>query len=132
MDIISLPVEFNKKKIDSRFRLVVIASQRARELLLGAKQRIQTKAKKVTTTSIIEAISENIEFITGADASAAREKAEKIDYKRLLEEKRRPIADLSELEKDLRVYLHGKEAEEMELQEIFHEPKERGEAEKAE
>ena len=132
MDIISLPVEFNKKKIDSRFRLVVIASQRARELSLGAKQKIQTKARKVTTTSIQETISDNIEFITGADASAARERAEKIDYKRLLEEKRKPIADLSELEKDLRVYLHGKETEEMELEEIFQQPKESGEAEKAE
>ncbi len=131
MDIISLPVEFDKKKIDSRFRLVVVASQRARELALGARQNIQTKAKKVTTVAIQEAISGNIDFITGSDASAAREKAEKIDYKRLLEEKRRPISDLSELEKDLRVYLHGKETEELELEEIFHEPKDIEGSEKA-
>ncbi|MCL4457910.1 MAG: DNA-directed RNA polymerase subunit omega [Nitrospirae bacterium] len=121
MDIISLPVEYDKKKIESRYRLVVIASQRARELSLGAAQKVQTKAKKVTTTSVLEAISGNIEYITGEDAVAAREKADKIDYKKLIEEKRKPIEDLSELEKDLKVYLHEKGATEKALEELFAE-----------
>ncbi len=82
MDIISLPVEYDKKKIESRYRLVAIAAQRARELSLGATPKIQTKAKKVTTTALLEAISGDIEFITGEDAVIAREKAEKIDYKK--------------------------------------------------
>jgi DNA-directed RNA polymerase subunit omega len=121
MDIISLPVEYDKKKIESRYRLVAIAAQRARELSLGATPKIQTKAKKVTTTALLEAISGNIEFITGEDAVIAREKAEKIDYKKLIEEKRKPIEDLSELEKDLKVYLHEKGATEKALEELFAE-----------
>ncbi len=121
MDIISLPVEYDKKKIESRYRLVVIAAQRARELSLGAAQKVQTKAKKVTTTAVLEAISGNIEYITGEEAVAAREKADKIDYKKLIEEKRKPIEDLSELEKDLKVYLHEKGATEKALEELFAE-----------
>ncbi|WP_333655018.1 DNA-directed RNA polymerase subunit omega [Dissulfurispira sp.] len=132
MDIISLPVDYDKKKIESRYRLVAIAAQRARELSLGATQKIQTKAKKVTTTALLEAISGNIEFITGEEAVIAREKAEKIDYKKLIEEKRKPIEDLSELEKDLKVYLHEKEATEKALEELFAEAEEGEGAEESE
>lgn len=132
MDIISLPVEYNKKEIESRYRLVVIAAQRARELSLGATQKVQTKAKKVTTTALIEAISGGIEFITGEEAVVAREKADKIDYKKLIEEKRKPIEDLSELEKDLKVYLHEKGATEKALEELFAETEEGEEAEAGE
>lgn len=120
MDIITLPVEYNRKHIESRYRLVVVASQRARELSFGAKEKIQTKAKKVTTTAILETISGEIAFLTGDQAVKEMEKTEKFDYKKLLEEKRRPIEDLSELEKDLRVYLHEREtAEESALDELF-------------
>lgn len=129
MDIISLPIEYDKKKIDSRYRLVVIAAQRARELSLGTSPKIQTKAKKVTTTSLLETITDNIEFLTGADAIVAKEKSEKIDYKKLIEEKRRPIEDLSELEKDLKVYLHEKGAPEKALEELFSEGEETEESE---
>lgn len=132
MDIISLPVEYDKKKIESRYRLVAIAAQRARELSLGATQKIQTKAKKVTTTALLEAISGSIEFITGEEAVIAREKAEKIDYKKLIEEKRKPIEDISELEKDLKVYLHEKGATEKALEELFAEAEEGEGAEESE
>lgn len=124
MDIIALPVEHNKDAIDSRFRLVSIAAQRARELSLGATSKIQTKAKKVTTTAIVETISGKIDFLTGADAVAEREKAERIDYKKLIEERRRPIEDLSELEKDLKVYLHEKGTPERALEDLFSESEE--------
>lgn len=124
MDVINLPIDYDKKRIDSRYRLVIIASQRARELSLGAKPRIPTKTKKVTTTSIIESIGGYIDFITGEEAAIAKEKAEKLDYRKLIEERKRPIADLSELEKDLKVYLHGKETTEMALEELFSEERE--------
>ncbi len=121
MDIISLPIEYDKKKIDSRFRLVIISTQRARELSLGASQKVQAKSKKATTTAIIESISNNIEYIIGEDALIAKEKAEKIDYKKLVEARRKPLADLSEIEKDLKVYLHEREATEKALEDLFGE-----------
>lgn len=121
MDIISLPIEYDKKKIDSRFRLVIISTQRARELSLGASQKVQAKSKKATTTAIIESISNNIEYIIGEDALIAKEKAEKIDYKKLVEARRKPLTDLSEIEKDLKVYLHEREATEKALEDLFGE-----------
>jgi len=124
VDIISLPVEYDKKEIDSRYRLVVIAAQRARELSLGAASKIQTKTRKVTTMALLEAVGKHIEFLTGPEAIAAKEKSEKIDYKKLIEEKRRPLEDLSELEKDLKVYLHEKGSPEKALEDLFSEGEE--------
>ncbi len=124
MDIVSLPAEIDKKKIDGKYRLAAIAAQRARELSLGAKPKVQTKAKKVTTVAIEEAIKDTLEFLVGEDARTAREEAKKFDYKRILEERRREGApeDLSELEKDLKIYLHEKETEDKKaLEELFQE-----------
>jgi DNA-directed RNA polymerase subunit omega len=121
MDIITLPVEYDKKKIESKYRLAVIASQRARELAVGADPKVAKKAKKVTTTSLIETVNGDIKFMIGDEAAVALEKAGRIDFKKLIEEKRKSsIADLSELEKDLKVYLHEREgASERALEELF-------------
>lgn len=111
MDIISLPVEFDQTKIDGKYRLVTIAAQRAKELSLGAKPKIQTRARKVTSIAIEEAIDNQLEYLTGEEAILAKEEAGKFDYRKLLEDSRKLTAgeDLSELEKDLKVYLHEKE-----------------------
>ncbi|GAB4488406.1 MAG: DNA-directed RNA polymerase subunit omega [Thermodesulfovibrionales bacterium] len=127
MDIISLPIEYDRTKIDSKYRLCSIASQRAKELSLGVKPKVQTKARKVTTIALEEAIDNTLEFITGEEARIAREKSSKLDYRKLLEESRKAAAgeDLSELEKDLKVYLHEKETiDRKTLDELFSERKE--------
>lgn len=129
MDIITLPIEHDKEKIESKYRLVVIAAQRARELSLGAEPRLQLKTGKVTTTALLETISNAIEFITGDEAAVAREQAEKMDFRKMIEDKRRPMEDLSDLEKDLKVYLHEKEATEKALEELFIEGEDREESE---
>ncbi|MDI1470972.1 MAG: DNA-directed RNA polymerase subunit omega [Thermodesulfovibrio sp.] len=121
IDIISLPIEFDRNKIDSRYRLAVIAAQRAAELSLGATPKLEKKAKKVTSTAILEILSNKIEYITGEEAIRAKEKIDKIDVKKLLEDKRRAIPDITELEKDLKIYLHGKESAEKMLEDLFNE-----------
>ena len=129
MDIISLPIEIDKKKIDGRYRLVMIASQRAKELSVGVKPKIQTKSKKVTAIAIEEAAMGKLEFLVGEEAIKAKEEAKKFDYRRLLEEKRREATpeELTELEKDLKVYLHEKETmDKKALEELFGEKQEEG------
>jgi len=129
MDVVSLPVEIDENKIDGRYRLVMIAAQRAKELSLGAKPKVQTKAKKVTTVAIEEAINGTLEFLVGEEARKAKEEAKKLDYRRLLEEKRREASpeELTELEKDLKIYLHEKEAmDKKALEELFGERQEEG------
>ncbi len=115
MDIISLPVEYDRDKIDGRFRLVNIAAQRAKELVSrGIKPSVPTKSRKVTTIAIEEAIQGALEYLTGEEAVRAREEAKKIDFHRMIEEKKREAEteDLSELEKDLKIYIHEKESAE--------------------
>lgn len=135
MDIISLPVEYDDKAIDSKYRLVAIASQRAKELSLGAKSVIQSRSKKVTTIAIEEAVSAKLEYVTGEEAIIAREEASKFDYKKFLEESRKAAAgeDLSELERDLKVYLHERETiDKKAFDELFGEKREEDTEESAE
>jgi len=134
MDIISLPVEYDHKKIDGKFRLVAMASQRAKELSLGSKPRVSTKSKKVTTIAIEEACENKLDFVTGEEAVIAREKAGKFDYRKQIEESKKIAAgeDLTELEKDLKVYLHEKGAyDKKAFEELFTDKKgeDSGEAE---
>jgi DNA-directed RNA polymerase omega subunit len=136
MDIVSLPVEHDKS-IDSRFRLVVIASQRARELAFGAKPKIDTKYRKAPLIAIEETVTNQLEFSVGEEARAKIEESRKFDYKRFLEERRRLAEpeDLLELEKDLRVYLHEKEgagADRKSLEELFGDKQEKSEEEESE
>ncbi len=134
MEIISLPVEYDHKKIDGKFRLVAMASQRAKELSLGAKPKVSTKSKKVTTIAIEEAVENKLDFVTGEEAVIAREKAGKFDYRKQIEESKKIAAgeDLTELEKDLKVYLHEKGAyDKKAFEELFTDKKgeDSGEAE---
>ncbi|MEW6416883.1 MAG: DNA-directed RNA polymerase subunit omega [Nitrospirota bacterium] len=129
MNIISLPIEYDRNKIDGRFRIIAIASQRAKELALGAKPKIKTKSKKITTQALEETIDNTLEFLTGEEAKKAKEEAKKFDYRKLLEEKKRETIteDLTEFEKDLKVYLHEKETmEKKTLEGLFGEKQEEG------
>lgn len=132
MDIVSLPVVNDKDKVDSRFRLVVIAAQRARELAVGAKAKMGTRYKKAPLIALEEALENKLEFCVGAEARQKNDEARKFDYRRFLEERKRAsrTEDISDLEKDLRVFLHDKEspaADKRSLEELFGEKKEEGE-----
>lgn len=127
MDIVSLPVEFNRRKIDGRFRLIAIASQRAKELALGVQPKVKTKSKKITTLALEETINNAVEFLIGEEAKKAKEEAKKFDYRKLLEDKKKEITgeDLTEFEKDLKVYLHEKESKDKKtLEGLFGEKQE--------
>jgi len=129
MDIVSLPVEYDHQKIDGRFRLIAIASQRAKELAVGIKPRVKTKSKKVSTIAIEETINNTIEFLIGEQAKKAQDEAKRFDYRKLLEEKKREISGegLTEFEKDLKVYLHEKETTDKKAPEsLFSETREEG------
>ena len=129
MNIISLPIEYDHNKIDGKFRIIAIAVQRAKELALGAKPKVKTKSKKITTQALEETINNTVEFLIGEDAKKAKEDAKKFDYRKLLEERKREISaeDLTEFEKDLKVYLHEKEVmDKKALEGLFVEKQEEG------
>jgi DNA-directed RNA polymerase omega subunit len=128
MDIISLPVEYDRNKIDGRFRIIAIAAQRAKELAVGAVPKVKTKAKKVGTIALEETIQNAVEFLIGDEAKKAKEDAKRFDYRKLLEEKKKEMTgeDLTEFEKDLKVYLHEKEAMDKKALEGLFEKREEG------
>jgi len=123
MDIISLPIEFDKDKIDSRFRLVNMAVQRAKALADGSKPKVQNDYKKISTVALLEAVQGKLEYLTGEKAIEAQEEAKRrLELRRMIEEERPldlEIEDLSELEKDLQQYMRDKSEEELDIEDIF-------------
>ncbi|MEE9524827.1 MAG: DNA-directed RNA polymerase subunit omega [Thermodesulfovibrionales bacterium] len=126
MDIVSLPIDFDIKKYHGRFGLVNIAAQRAKDLVAGSMPRVDTRYKKVVSIAIEETIQGEVDILIGEEAIKAKEVARKLDYKRLLEEKKRESEkeELSELEKDLKIYLYEKEGSEgVSANDLFSEEK---------
>ncbi len=114
MDLISLPVIIDKEKIDGRYRLVIATSKRARALYQGAQPMRVSKVKKLTTLALEEVASGAVRILTGEAAIKAREEAKKLSYEGMIDEARQKEAlpeDLTEIEKDLKVYLHEKKSE---------------------
>lgn len=129
MEIISLPIEYDHEQIDGRFRIIAIAVQRAKELAVGAVPKVKTKAKKFTTMALEETAGNTIEFLIGDQAKKAKEESKRFDYRKILEEKKKEITgeDLTEFEKDLKVYLHEKETlDKKALEGLFVEKREEG------
>lgn len=78
MEIVSLPIVFGKERLDSRFRLVVVATERARKLINGAKPCVPLRYLKESTVALEEIVSCEIEVVQGKDArKALRESIEK-------------------------------------------------------
>ncbi len=126
MDIITLPIEYEKEKIDGNYRLVIASVQRAKDLSMGALPRIQSKAKKITTLALEEVAAGTVNILTGEEAVTAREEAKKLVHKRMMDEaqqKETMPEDLTELEKDLKVYLSEKTESEQKrtIEDIFGE-----------
>jgi len=113
MDLISLPTEIDKKRFDSRFRLVLAVSKRAKALCNGVMPKIVSKSKKMTTVALEEVVSGSINVLSGEAAIKAKEKANKLSYEDMMDEAKQKKSlpdEMTKIEKDLQVYLRNKEA----------------------
>ena len=113
MELISLMTDIGEAKVDSRYRLVIIAAQRGRQLMGGSKPQIKSKFAKEVTIALEEVLQEKIEYIVGEEARAALKAA------RLRQEampKPKPLiggpVDLNEIKKDLTLYVDDTKREE--------------------
>jgi DNA-directed RNA polymerase omega subunit len=50
------------KEVDSKFRFITVASQRAKQLQNGAKPRVDTRSRKSTRVAIEEALANAISW----------------------------------------------------------------------
>jgi DNA-directed RNA polymerase omega subunit len=120
MEIISLPIVVDEKQVDSRYRLVIVGSQRARQLMEGNGPALQTRYKKATTIALEEFLESKLEFYTGKEARLAQREARRLREEEMrhqaLQAKERQIT--SEISKELSVYVddtpHVKEEAESE------------------
>ncbi len=110
-DVISLPIEFDKTKIDSRYRFVIAVIKRAKELHQGAMPKIATKARKVTTAALEEILAGAVRVLTGEAAVKAEKEAGKLTYENMMDEARQKVSfpdKPTDLEKDIEDYLRQK------------------------
>lgn len=124
MDIISLPIKSENKDIDGSYRLVIASVMRAKDLSQGALPVISSKAQKITTLGIEEVTTGAVKVLTGDEAVKAKEESRKFTQKKLIDEAQQKEAmpeDVTELERDLRVYLTEKSQSEQKrtLEDIF-------------
>ncbi len=108
MDIVSVPIDIDRKIIDSRFRLVIVAAQRARQIIEGAKPMVTPRpAQKESTLAIEEILSGKLDILYGADAVSAhreeRRRREEIRRQAMLAEREQQLA--GDVKKDLSIYL---------------------------
>ncbi len=111
IDVISLPIEFDKTKIDTRYRFVIAVVKRAKELHQGAMPKIATRARKVTTAALEEILSGAVRVLTGEAAVKAEKEAGKLTYENMMDEARQKVSfpdKPTDLEKDLEDYLRQK------------------------
>ncbi len=86
MDIIKLPIEHTDETIDSRFRLVLMAAQRARQISDGAEVLVKSKYVKNTTLALEEAIEGRLKYLSGEEARKAKEYEFRMRRERLARE----------------------------------------------
>lgn len=124
MDIISLPIAYDREKIDGAYRLVVASVKRAKALSQGSLPVIASRAQKITTLAIEEVASGAVKILTGEAAVKAGEEEKKLTHKRMMDEaqqKETMPEDMTELEKDLKVYLSekGESEQKKTIEDIF-------------
>ncbi len=126
MEVISLPIEIDKEKIDGYFRLVAATVKRAKALSHGAQPVIESKAQKVTIRALEEVLSDKVQILTGEAAVKAEDEATKFVHKNIMDEARQKeemSEDMTELEKDLKVFMseRGERDSKKTIEDIFGE-----------
>lgn len=65
------------KDMDSKFRFITVAAQRAKQLQAGAKPRVEAKSRKPTRIAMSEVVAGAVSWELKEDAAAVREAAAK-------------------------------------------------------
>jgi DNA-directed RNA polymerase subunit omega len=105
MDALSLLPNGQEIGLQSRSRLVIVAAQRARQIMQGAPPALPTKHAKPTTIALEEVLKNHVQFLIGKDARQAMKEAKKLRERELerLTIARAAGEDAKEIKKDLSV-----------------------------
>ena len=114
IDTLPLLPDEGPGQFDSRYRIVLVAVQRAKQLMQGAKRSQPSKYSKDTSIALEEALQGRIDFLVGEDARQAiregkRMVAREFDQSLLAE----TDEDAREIKKQLSVYVDDSPKEEV-------------------
>lgn len=114
IDVITVPIVIENKKIDSQHRLSILAVQRARQIIQATTSPIDTRYEKATTIALEEILENKVVFVIGKEAIAAQKDAKRARAEELRAwEKMARDGDLAtEIKKDLSVYVDDSTAKE--------------------
>ena len=71
MDALSLLPEHNQQDFDSRYRIVLIAAQRAKQLVRGTESETTSKFSKNTSKALEEVLQGRVPYLIGEEAKDA-------------------------------------------------------------
>jgi len=77
IDMLSLLPQYTTDEFDSRHRLVIVASQRAKHLTQGAKPAVLSRFTKETTVALDEVLRGKLKYLTGKEARDAMKEAKR-------------------------------------------------------
>jgi DNA-directed RNA polymerase subunit omega len=106
IDMLALLPEYEQDRFDSRHRLVIAASQRAKHLIQGARPAAASKFTKETAVAIDEVLQAKVEFLVGKEArqaikAAKRGKDSEAERLAMVDS----AEDAHEIKKELSVYV---------------------------
>ena len=107
-DMLALLPENSVKPFDSRHRLVIAASQRAKQLMQGSRPMAPSKFSKETTVGIEEMLQDRLEYLTAKEARQAMKDAKRVresEFERMAMSGAALGEDAREIKKELSVYV---------------------------
>lgn len=91
-DIIALPLPTPGPGVDTKYRLGVLAAQRALQIVKGSHPRVETAYRKATSIALAEFQAGAVPFVVGEEAVKARMNDEDL-YREVLAEARAAYLD---------------------------------------
>ena len=106
MDALSLLPKHHQKEFDSRYRIVLIAAQRAKQLVRGAESEGASKFTKNTSKALEEVLKGLVPYLVGEEAKQAIRDA-KMANQRPIDPAlyAQPDETAQEIKKELSVYI---------------------------
>ncbi len=77
IDMLPLLPDERTGKFDSRYRVVLVAAQRAKQIMRGATHAQTSKFAKETSIALEEVLGDNVEYLMGQEAREALREARK-------------------------------------------------------
>ncbi len=106
MDPLVLLPEHHQKQFDSRFRIVLIAAQRAKQVMQGPPTEGTSKFMKETSQALEEVLKGEVPFLVGSEARQALKEAHTVHEREFAPSLLgQPDENTKEIQKELSVYI---------------------------